>query len=153
MQWPRAHRSCERSLYFFRTFGKKKAPGKPMPHGTFHGYERHTFRSEATHGGTRYKSARSHQEPERRSTAAHQLTHCEIWPGRWQAADKVNRMENDGESWNVPRPKKRPMNDFFISWKYRAKKQKEKKLAVILQAGRAYFAENIHVENRAWGLE
>lgn len=45
-----------------------------------------------------------------------------------------------------------PVSDFFISWKDRAKKQKEKKLAIILQAGRAYFAENIHVENRAWGL-
>lgn len=35
------------------------------------------------------------------------------------------------------------MSDFFISWKDRAKKQKEKKLAIILQAGRAYFAKNI----------
>lgn len=59
------------------------------------------------------------------------------------AADKVNRMENDGESWNAQRPKIWPMSDFFISWKDRAKKRKEKKLAIILQAGRAYFAENI----------
>lgn len=63
--------------------------------------------------------------------------------GKMAAADKVNRMENDGESWNAQRPKIWPMSDFFISWKDRAKKQKEKKLAIILQAGRAYFAENI----------
>ena len=75
---------CERSLYFFRTFGKEKEPGKPLPHGIFHGYERHTFRSEATHGGNRFESASGRLEPERKRAAAHQLKRCEMWPGRWQ---------------------------------------------------------------------